>query len=272
MAKCDVPGASMHYEQFGEGHDVVWVAGGGSLGSDWHKYQMPFFEPHFRNTTFDNRGIGQTTCDEPMPWPLEKFSADTIALIEKVCEPPVSLVGISFGSAIAQQVAIDRPDLVRSAVVMGTGSRSIGWGWDFQEAEIELRKAGGRLDGMFAVTHYAAMLYPAKVLGDRELWPKLRTDLEEWLSGESNEESLIPQWESCLLYDQTAQLPGCQVPMHVVAFAEDIQAPPQDGQELAEQAGNGIYQEFAGMGHGSIYGHTHDVLNPWIKATIEGHV
>ena len=115
MSICEVPGASINYEVFGRGHDVVWIAGGGGLGSDWHKYQMPYFEEHFRNITFDNRGIGATTCDEPMPWPLAKFSADTISLIEQVCEPPVSLVAISFGSAIAQQVAIDRPDLVRSA-------------------------------------------------------------------------------------------------------------------------------------------------------------
>jgi hypothetical protein len=33
-------------------------------------------------------------------------------------------------------------------------------------AEIEWRKAGNRLDGMMAVTHYAAMYYPARVLGD----------------------------------------------------------------------------------------------------------
>ena len=272
MPTCDVPGATIYYDQFGTGHDVVWVSGGGSLGSDWHKYQMPYFELHFRNTTFDNRGIGATTCDEPMPWPVEKFSADAISLIEQICEPPVTLVAISFGSAIAQQIAIDRPDLVRSAIVMGTGSRSVSWGWDFQKAEIDLRKAGGRLDGMFAVTHYAAMLYPAKVLGDRELWPKLRADLEEWLDDEANEESLIPQWESCLLYDQTEALPNCHVPMHVVAFAEDIQAPPQDNQELAQVAGNATYHEFEGMGHGSIYGHTHDVLNPFIKETIEKYL
>ena len=272
MPICEVPGASIHYDVFGEGHDVVWVAGGGGLGSDWHKYQMPYFENHFRNITFDNRGIGKTTCDEPIPWPLAKFSQDTISLIEQVCEPPVSLVAISFGSAIAQQVAIDRPDLVRSAIVMGTGSRSVSWGWDYQKAEIDLRKAGGHLDGLFAVCHYAAMLYPAKVLGDRELWPKLRADLEEWLSTDDNEESLIPQWESCLLYDQTEELPGCQVPMHVVAFSEDIQAPPQDGQEMAEVAGNATYHEFEGMGHGSIYGHTHDILNPFIRETIDAHL
>jgi hypothetical protein len=38
---------------------------------------------------------------------------------------------------------------------------STGWGWDCQEAEIEFRKAGGTLDGMMGVVHYASMLYPA---------------------------------------------------------------------------------------------------------------
>jgi hypothetical protein len=38
--------------------------------------------------------------------------------------------------------------------------------------------------------------------------------------------------------------------------------------ELAEVAGNGHYHEFAGMGHCSIYGHAHDVLNPFIRELV----
>ena len=34
-----------------------------------------------------------------------RIAGDTAELIRGVCEPPVSLVGISFGAAIAQQVA-----------------------------------------------------------------------------------------------------------------------------------------------------------------------
>jgi len=263
---------ALHYEQEGTGADVVWVAGGGGLASDWNPYQLPYFRDHFRNTTFDNRGIGETFCDRPQPWPLADFARDTAELIEAVCEPPVALVGISFGAAIVQQVAIDRPNLVRCAVVMGTGARSVGWGWDFQKAEIDFRKAGGRLDGLMAATHYAAMLYPARVLGDRELWPRLRQELLDWIATDANEQSLIPQWESCLLYDQTKELPSCQVPMHVVAFSEDVQAPPQDGEELAQLAGNSEFHLFEGMGHGSIYGHTHDVLNPFIKSIIDPYL
>ena len=44
MGQLKGTGANIHYEQFGEGPDIVWVAGGGALGSDWHPYQIPFFE------------------------------------------------------------------------------------------------------------------------------------------------------------------------------------------------------------------------------------
>jgi pimeloyl-ACP methyl ester carboxylesterase len=261
--------ATIHYDRFGEGPDVVWVAGGGSLGSDWHPFQMPFFErAGFRSTTFDSRGIGATTCDLPMPWPVEAFARDTAELIEGTCRAPVALIGSSFGSAIVQQVCIDRPELVRVAVVMGTGAWSTGWGWDFQEAEIEFRRAGGRLDGMMGVAHYAPMLYPARVLGDRELWPKLRSLLRTWMDSGENEASLLPQWEASLRFDQREALRSVRVPMHVVAFGEDIQAPPQDGQELADIVPTATFHLVEGMGHGSWYGHAHDVLNPFLAGLL----
>ena len=45
--------ATIHYEQTGQGPDIVWISGGGDTGSRWHKYQTPFFDDAFRSTTFD---------------------------------------------------------------------------------------------------------------------------------------------------------------------------------------------------------------------------
>ena len=111
-----------------------------------------------RSTT---AGSVTPSCDAPGPWPIESFARDVAELIEAVCTPPVRIVGSSLGSAIVQQVAIDRPELLRCAVVMGTGAWSTGWGWDYQEAEIEFVKAGGALTGLMGATHYAAFMYPA---------------------------------------------------------------------------------------------------------------
>lgn len=274
MPTVEATDAVIAYEQSGEGPDVVWLSGGGDLGARWNRYQLPHFEAAgFRSTTFDNRGIGATVCGAPQPWPASAFAADTAALIRAVCDPPVSLVGLSMGSLIAQQVAIEFPELVRSAVVMGTGAvNRTGWCWDYQAAEIAFREAGGRLDGMMGVTHYAAMLYPARVLGDPELWARIREEFIEWMDSGENESSLIPQWEMCLNFDQTEELPSCHVPLHVIAGMEDIQAPPQDAKAVADLAPNAEYHPFEGMGHCSIYGHMHDELNPFIERLIRRHL
>ena len=257
--------ARIFYEQSGAGPDIVWVGGGGALGKDWRRFQTPHFDGAFRSTTFDNRGIGQTACDRPMPWGIDAFARDLAGLVRAVCAPPVTFIGSSLGSAIVQQVAIDHPDLVRSAIVMGTGAWSTGWGWDYQEAEIEFRKAGGRLDGMMGVAHYASMLYPARALGDRVLWPKLRALLLEWIESGESEDSVVPQWDASLRFDQRAQLPSVRVPVHVIGFAEDVQAPPQDGEELAQLIPGAEFHFMPGMGHGSWYGHAHHLLNPYLE-------
>lgn len=263
--------SDIHYEQTGSGPDVVWVGGGGTMGKDWHRFQTPHFDRSFRSTVFDNRGIGQTNCRAPLPWPIEAFAGDLAELVRGVCGGPVRLVGTSLGSAIVQQLAIDHPELVRCAVVMGTGAWSTGWGWDYQQAEIEFRTNGGRLDGLMGVTHYASMLYPARALGDRVLWPRLKALMLEWMDSDENEKSLVSQWDASLRFDQRKSLPGVKVPVHVIAFEEDVQAPPQDGEELAGLIPGAELHLLKGMGHGSWYGHAHDEINVCIEGILRDY-
>ena len=264
--------SAIAYAQTGTGPDVVWVGGGGTMGRDWQRFQTPHFDTAFRSTVFDNRGIGATTCDVPLPWPLSDFSNDLAELVEAVCDGPVFFIGSSLGSAIVQELAIDHPHLVRAAVVMGSGAWSTGWGWDYQEAEIEFRRRGGNLDGMMGVAHYAAMLYPARALGDRDLWPKLKALMLEWMDSGENEGSLVSQWDASLRFDQRDRLPSVHVPMHVVSFAEDVQAPPQDGEELASLIPQAQFHLLEGMGHGSWYGHAHDRLNVYLEQILRRYL
>lgn len=264
--------ASISYAQSGSGPDIVWVGGGGTRGSDWQRFQTPHFDARFKSTVFDNRGIGDTACDIPLPWSLSDFATDVAELVDAVCDGPVFFIGNSLGAAIIQEAAIRYPHLVRTAIVMGTGAWSTGWGWDYQEAEIEFRRRGGTLDGMMGVAHYASMLYPARALGDRVLWPKLRALMLEWMESGENETSVIPQWEASLRFDQRDRLPSVSVPVHVVAFAEDVQAPPQDGEELASLIPGAEFHLLAGMGHGSWYGHAHDEINAFLEGLLARHL
>ena len=47
---------------------------------------------------------------------------------------------------------------------------------------------------------------------------------------------------------------------------------PQDGEEVAELAAKGELHLFEGMGHCSIYGHTQDIMNPYIKGLIDRYL
>jgi pimeloyl-ACP methyl ester carboxylesterase len=62
------------------------------------------------------------------------------------------------------------------------------------------------------------------------------------------------------------------VPIHVIAGAEDVQAPPQDAKVVADLAPNAEYHLFEGMGHCSIYGHLHDELDPYIEELIRRYL
>ena len=259
MAFLNLGDGDLFFEQTGEGPDIVWLAGGDMPGSSWHEFQLPAFQ-NFRNTTWDARGVGKTRTVDAGPWPISRHAQDCIELIEHHCSPPVYLVGLSMGSCIAQEIAISRPELVKAAILTGACARKSGFIEEWESAEIALRRSGLELPSDFAVAHYALLMYPAEVLGDDEMWAKLRPIVAQDY-GHRNPQELADQWQACLDYDSLDRLPDCQVPLHVVAFSEDVQTPPQRGKLLADTAPNGHFHLLEGLGHCSAFGHKPDEVN-----------
>ena len=263
-----VDGATLHYEQTGAGPDIVWLAAGDHPGSNWRRFQTPAFEPGFRNTTYDARGVGATVADGPPPWPIAEHARDCAALIEAVCEPPVFLVGLSMGSLIATELACTRPELVRAALVMGTCAKKTGFIREWEAAEIALHRDRGGLPGDFATAHYALLYYPAEVLGDDELWARIRPLVAQDFETRDGR-MLAAQWQACLDYDSSELLPRCRVPVHAIAFSHDVQTPPARVREVAELAPHGRFHLLEGLGHGSAFGHRPDVVNACLRSIIE---
>jgi len=55
-------GARMRAAQIGTGPDIVWVPGGDSPAEAWRQ-QMMLFAGEYRSTSYDPRGVGETTSD-----------------------------------------------------------------------------------------------------------------------------------------------------------------------------------------------------------------
>lgn len=67
----------------------------------------------------DYRGIGGSAGEAPVT--VAAMARDVIAAIRALETGPVDLVGFSLGGFVAQQILIDAPDLVRRAILAGTG-------------------------------------------------------------------------------------------------------------------------------------------------------
>jgi pimeloyl-ACP methyl ester carboxylesterase len=70
---------------------------------------------------FNNTGVASTSG--VVPDTIEQMATDAGTFIDALGLKTVDLVGHSMGGLIAQQVAIQRPDLARRLVLVGTGPR-----------------------------------------------------------------------------------------------------------------------------------------------------
>ncbi len=268
-ATIELTDCALAYLQEGAGPDIVWIPGGDQTG-DVFSAQFAAFSPGFRNTSYDPRGVGRTVSEVAPPWPISVHAADCAALIRQVCDPPVILTGLSMGALIVQEIALSYPELVRFAIPMGTGGRKSGFFREWEEAEIAFAAAGHSLPADFSIVHYAALAYPSDVLGDDALWQRCKPYVSSAYEAR-DPKMLAAQWQACVEYDALDRLPHCEIPIHVVAFSQDLQTPPSRGRVVAEAAKHGHFHLLEGLGHFSLFGHKPDVVNACIREIIDSY-
>lgn len=121
MPHAFVNGFKMYYETAGDGPPLVLLHGLGSNHNDW-ELQIPAFAPSYRVIVPDMRGHGESDAP-PGPYTIALFADDVARLLRQLQLPPAHVVGISMGGLVAQQLALDYAERVRSLVLVNTFSR-----------------------------------------------------------------------------------------------------------------------------------------------------
>lgn len=115
MPTANIGRYDINYVDEGEGFPIVMIHG---LAGDHNAWlpQIAALRDRYRLIAFDNRGAGKSTqVDEPIT--TEDLADDTIKLMETLGIDKAHIIGRSMGGAVAQHMALKRPDLIQSMVM-----------------------------------------------------------------------------------------------------------------------------------------------------------
>ena len=198
----------------------------GSLGSDrsmWDE-QVRDLSRHRQVVTVDHRGHGSSEVI-PGPCTIADLAGDLLALLDSLGVETFHIAGLSLGGAVAQWLAVNEPDRVRSLALLCTAAKfgePSGW------AE---RAAAVRQGGTAAVTDavVARWITPARAERDPALVDGLRRMVLA-----TPAEGYAACCDALAGWDNRAELSRITCPTLVLAGDEDPSTPPDVLREIAD--------------------------------------
>ena len=263
-----VNGVEIAYQEVGdpEGEPLVLVMGLGTQMLGWDEGLCELLaERGFRVVRFDNRDIGHSTKLEFAGVPkrtdmllgrrgtaaylLRDMAADTTGLMDHLEIESAHLVGASMGGMIAQTVAIEHPERVRSLVSMmsSTGNRWLGIPAWKAFGTLFVRPSAGR-EGAIEQT-----VRTFKTIGS-PAYPMDEARFRE-MAGASYDRSHSRAGVARQLHavtasgDRTAALERLRLPATVLHGGSDPLIRPVAGRATAKAIRDSRLRIFEGMGH-----------------------
>jgi 3-oxoadipate enol-lactonase len=203
---------NQYYEVAGRGQALVFIHGLGSSIRDW-EYQTPVFSKEYLVITYDLRGHGQSEKPDG-PYTIAMFTDDLASLLEGLQVKSAHIVGISLGGAIALQLSLTYPAMVRSLTIVNSGP-SLGGTPEQAQQEIERRVGIVKQFGMRAM---GQSLGPA-LFPEPKHASKRGAFIERWAENEPN--AYIEATRSMLGWDVTDKLSAIYCPTLIVASDQD---------------------------------------------------
>lgn len=229
MPDIDVNGTTLHYLDDGP-RDAPALVFSPSMFFDGRMFagQAEAFAGRYRVVRYDLRGQGQSARMPREQLDMDTQAEDAAALIEALDLAPCTFIGNSMGGFIALRLAARRPDLLRSAVVMGSSA-------DAEESVAEMEGLVGALaeHGMEPVLEGVLQF----MMGDMT-----RTDPERANVLAGVREHLLTRgpdsadaaWHIPHRKGVLDELGDITVPVLVVAGAEDNTYPVAKSEQMAE--------------------------------------
>ena len=225
---------------------IVWVGGTGVSGGVWRVHQTPAFSSDYRCVTYDLRGTGDSSAPEA-EYTVPLFAEDAAALAEHLAIANAHWVGLSLGSAIIQELALARPELVRSAVLLST--------WSSTRREEHIRRwYSARLKALEEAPldvfkAFAFWMWSPRVI---DFEPERTRQIEEIFaanSGQQPKHAWANHFRADLAHETQDRLGEISCPVLVLYGNDDLITLPWYNRAVAERIPDARCLEIDGAGH-----------------------
>ena len=242
-------GGTLAYSIAGGGPPAIFIQGVSVHGDGWRP-QVEALSQRFRCLWFDNRGIGNSS-PQPRGLSIGSMADDALALIDAQGWGSAHVIGHSMGGAIAQALALDHRDRVRSLALLCTFAR-------FRDAftatrrllPLSLRTRIGT--ARMRRRAFLEMVMPPGQLRGRDR-DALARELEPFFGHPlgSMPKAALQQGAATARFDSTPRLGELAgLPTLVVCAEHDPIAPPVLGRKLASGIPGASFEEIRDASHG----------------------
>jgi pimeloyl-ACP methyl ester carboxylesterase len=220
-------GVSLYYEERGAGEPVLLIMGTGADHSLWDDTAAAFAE-RYRVITFDNRGTGASDQPpDPESYTMRVLADDAAALLDALEVGRAHVAGLSLGSTVVQELAINHPDKVASLQLHCTWGRTDAW------LDRLFRSMAYPVEhddlAAYAVQAFMWVLSPA-YLND---FPEQVAEVEAtYLANPPSRAGLLGHLHADRTHDALARLGQIAAPTLITSGEMDWQVPTRYGREV----------------------------------------
>ncbi|MFE4949590.1 alpha/beta fold hydrolase [Leifsonia sp. NPDC056665] len=232
--------ASLGYLDEGSGPPLVLLMGLGATAEAWRPH-LDAWAAEFRCIAVDNPGAGRSELGSE-PLTVAATAARVAALLDELGMERVAVAGISMGACTAQELALQRPDLVSRLVLVAPWAESDTY-------------TDGVLESLVASRTDSSSRHFALHLRNTVWTPEwINEHAEQFESDLAQEpaislEAFTAQATACSTHDTRARLAAIDVPTLVTVGTEDVFIRPALSYAVADAISGAELRMFGGTGH-----------------------
>ena len=238
-------GTALYYEDTGGAGAPIVFSHGLLWNTTLFAPQIAALKDQYRCIAYDHRGQGRSADDASHAIGMETVTDDAAALIEALGLGPVHFCGLSMGGIVAMRLAISRPDLIRSLVLLDTTADPEPYKLKYKMMNVIAR--------YFGLGVVSKAILPA-LHGKTALKDPARADERvEWQQQLASNRRSIWRAVNGVLERKSiyGELQKIAVPTLVAVGDEDVGTPPAMAERIAGAIAGAKLIVVPGAGHGS---------------------